>query len=205
MPSQPCSRIGFRKSRRSAPAALIFVSVFLLPASLHATIEHDTTVSGGLGYLKVTITARGADPEPLFSNLADGLTARVEYVIRALESRDGALGLVGSRLLREFRVIYTVGWDPFRDRYRLTTQDGGAYTFRDEATLWSFLFTLPDYRIPWSAFGERSTEDATFSVDTRVEYEPIVFAPGLSILSVFLRDSRHVSPWLESNVEVPTP
>jgi hypothetical protein len=176
------------------------------PAALYGTIEHEATTDRSDDYLEVTIAVRGAEPERLFANLADGLTSRIEYHIRILQTRDTLLNLLGSRLIHEFRVIYNVVWDPFRGRYRLTTQDGGEFTFRDEATLWSFLFTLPDYRIPWTAFetdaGERR---GRFVVETRAVYEPIVFASGLGILAVLLADSRQESAWRRAQLEVTLP
>lgn len=203
MPSGPCSKIVSRKSRRRFAGLLLVLSSLWLPVSISAQISHTVTTNPHPDYLEVSLNVNGAEPDRLFSNLSDGLTARVEYTIRVLEPRSAPMSIFGPRLLREFRVIYNVRRDPFRRRYTLTTHDGGLYTFRDEAALWSFLFVLPGYRIPWEAIeAESASHSGRFVIETRTTYDPIVFAPGLSILWVFLSQARHESGWTQREIEV---
>lgn len=199
---QLSSRTDSKKSRRRV-ILLLAIGLLATPAPLFGEIEHVATVRPTTGFLTVTINATGADPRILFGNLADGLTARLEFAIRVLEARGGPLAFFGNRLIDEYRVIYTMRYDPFRERFTVTTQDGGFFTFRDEGTARAFFFSLPGYRVPWSSFDTPRTQGGDdFVVETRVTYDPIVFAPGLSILSVFLPSSRHQSSWISTPVEV---
>ncbi|MFW6312953.1 MAG: hypothetical protein ACOC2N_03630 [Spirochaetota bacterium] len=96
---------------------------------------------------------------------------------------------------------YELIWDPFRERFTISTHDGAFYTFRDESAAWSFFFTLSGYRIPWAAFSG-SEESGRVRIETRTVYEPIVFVPGLGILSIFLPHSRYQSSWRTFEREV---
>ncbi|MFW5718453.1 MAG: hypothetical protein ACOCWX_03885 [Spirochaetota bacterium] len=185
-------------SRKSPRRLLLFfvIAALLAPVSATAQVDHTINVGATRDYLAVSVDVSGADAAMLFANINDGLTARLEFIIRVLEARRGLLSVFGSRMLREFRVIYETRYDPFRRRYTVTTQDGGFYTFGDRARLLDFFFTLPGYRIPWAALGlDHAAPDAELVVETRVVYEPIVFAPGLSILSGLMSDTRRQSPW----------
>ena len=202
MPSRACSTIDFRKSPRSIRVALFLLFYALTPV-LSAQITHTSTADSTPDYLEVSIAVRGADPADLFAGLDDGLTARTEYAIRVMEPRTGPMNIFGARLLREFRVSYEIRYDPFRRRYTLTTHDGGLYTFRDTDSLWSFFFSLPEYRIPWEAVEPSiRSADASLMIETRVTYSPIVFVPGLSILSILLPDSAQQSGWVRREIEV---
>lgn len=218
----PSSKIAFRKSRPDSGPSLVPLAHCLLPALLlvvalpsAAQLRHAVTASAEDEFIEISIVASGVEPQSLFATLDDGLSARLDFEIRALERRSGAPSLLGPRLIREFTVIHEVRWDPFRRRYVITTQDGASYPFRDEASLWAFLFTLPEFRIPWSGL-EYAEGDGVISragdeltvprpdalmIETRVVYHPIVFVPGLSILSVFLPDSRMATPWQVATVE----
>ena len=199
MRSHRSSRTGFRKNLHSLVVLLILVPV-LAPAEIVHTTQLDSLPS----YLEVRMSVRGVEPDELFANLADGLSARMEYSIRVLQARDQPMRLLGSRTLREFRLSYELGWDPFRRRYTISTQDGGLYTFRDEAAVRSFFFTVPGYRIPWSAIASDNPETGMrrFVIETRATYEPIVFVPGLTILSIFLPWTRQQSAWISMAIEV---
>lgn len=202
MRSPRCSRTVSRKSLRNPVLLIPFILV--VPVAVPAQIEHETQVIALRDYFEVSISVNGADPDLLFGNLAEGLTARLEYAVRVSHPRNPPLSLFGSRLLSEYRVIYHARWDPFRDRYTISTQDGGLFTFRDEAALWRFFFTLPHYRIPWQGIGAGDpATPSRYQVDTQVVYEPVVFVPGLSILSVFLPHARQSSLWERSYLEEP--
>ncbi|MFW5684784.1 MAG: hypothetical protein ACOC1I_08020 [Spirochaetota bacterium] len=203
MLSQHSSRIVSRKSPRNSVGILLLIlaSTLVAPATLSGEIAHDTTVRTRPDHLSISISVSGAEPQELLTNLHDGLTARLEYAIRFLERRMAPVSLLGPRFVREFRVIYEIRWDPFRRRYTAVSQDGAGYTFRDEAGLWSFIFWLSDFRIPWEALATDGADE--LDVETRVLYDPIVFVPGLSILSVFLATSREQSPWSAQAIEVP--
>ncbi|HKJ85382.1 MAG TPA: hypothetical protein VKA06_04865 [Spirochaetia bacterium] len=183
------SRIDFRKSLRS-----ILLVLILVPALAWAQIDHSTELQVNEDYLEVNITVDGAEPEPLFANLEDGLSASIEYMIRVVEPVRRPWQALGSRVLHEFLVKYELIWDPFRERFTISTHDGAFYTFRDEADVWAFFFRLSDFRIPWTAFSD-SGEPGRIRIETRAMYEPIVFVSGLSILSIFLPHSRYQSSW----------
>jgi len=190
------SRIDSRKSPRS-----ILLVLILVPALAWAEIDHSTELEVNEDYLAVRITVEGAEPEPLFANLEEGLSASIEYLIRVVEPVRRPWHALGSRVLHEFLVTYDLIWDPFRERFTISTHDGAFYTFRDEASVWQFFFTLSDYRIPWAAFGE-SGEPGRIRIETRAMYEPIVFVSGLSILSIFLPRARYESSWQTLEREV---
>ncbi|MFW5718326.1 MAG: hypothetical protein ACOC0E_12875 [Spirochaetota bacterium] len=184
-------------SRKSPSRHLLPVAIALL-VSLPAVaqVDHSLAIGTTADHLAVSIDVSGADASVLLANINDGLTSRVEYIIRVLEARDGLLAVLGSRMLREFRVIYETRYDPFRRRYTVTTQDGGFYTFHDSDRLLDFFFSLPGYRVPWTALEPgRVRDERDLLVETRVVYDPIVFAPGLSVLSVLMSDARRQSPW----------
>lgn len=194
------SRTASRKSPRRL-LVLVVIGVLFGPVRAVAQFDHTMTVTTATDYLAVSIDVSGADAAVLFANINDGLTSRLEYIIRVLEARDGLLSVFGSRMLRQFRVIYEARYDPFRRRYTVTTQDGGFFTFRDRDRLLDFFFSLPDYRVPWTAVGlDAAPEQRELVVEARVVYDPLVFAPGLTILSAVVPDSRRQSPWRLANV-----
>lgn len=191
---QLSSRTASRKSPRRR-LLLVVIALFVSVPAI-AQVDHSVAVGTTADYLAVSIDVSGADASVLLANINDGLTARVEYIIRLLEARDGLFAVLGSRILREFRVIYETRYDPFRRRYTVTTQDGGFYTFDDSDRLLDFFFTLPGYRVPWTALElDRVRDQRDLVVEARVVYDPIVFVPGLSVLSVLMSDARRQSPW----------
>lgn len=198
MRSLRCSRTGSRKIRRSH---LILALSLLVPTLLHAQIAHETTTVGHPDHLEVSIVVRGADPQLLYANLGDGMTARVEFTIRITEPRRSPANLFGSRLLREDRVVYNLRWNPFRERYAITTNSGDTYDVGGASALDNVFFSLSGYRIPWHAVTPEDAPVDRYQVETRVVYEPIVFVPGLTILSVFMRHARQTTPWIRTVVE----
>ena len=198
MRSLRCSRTGSRKIRRSH---LIFALSLLVPTLLHARIEHETTTVGHQDYLEVSIVVHGADSDVLYANLGDGMTARVEFTIRVTQPNRSPASFFGSRLLREDRVIYDLRWNPFRERYAITTNSGDTYDVGGAPALDSVFFTLSGYRIPWQSVLPDDAPVDGYQVETRVVYEPIVFVPGLTILSVFTRHARQTTPWIRTVVE----
>ena len=237
MLSQRSSTTDSRKSPRRRPGSLLLpafllLGSFLLPQSAPAQISHESSVRPRESYLSVSLAVGGAEPEELFANLHDGLTARLEYSMRLLALRPMPASILGPRLIREFHIAYEMRWDPFRRRYTAQTHDGAFYTFRDEASLWSFIFSLSDYRIPWEAFasagdagagddgaGDDGAGDALgavvagrtvrsqladrYQLQIRVVYQPIVIVPGLAILSVLPGRARETSGWTTHEIEVP--
>lgn len=197
-------QLSSRTASRKSPRRLVLVTLIaalLAPGAVSAQVDSTVTVGATPDFLSVSIDVTGADEEVLFANVNDGLTARLEYIIRVLEARDGLLSAFGSRMLREFRVIYETRYDPFRRRYTVTTQDGGFYTFGERERLLEFFFSLPGYRVPWSALGlDHPPSQTELVIEARAVYAPIVFAPGLSILSVLNADARRQSPWRTATV-----
>jgi hypothetical protein len=199
---QRSSKTDFRKSRRRILLILLGVASVAIPAGLTAQVSHTAVVGSDADYLTVGIDVAGADPEILFDNLGDGLSARLEFAIRVLESREGVFVIFGSRMINEFRVVYDLRYDPFRERFTVSTQDGAFFTFRDRATVWSFFFTLPGYRVPWTALDRSGASSGVdLVVETRVVYDPVVFVPGLSILSVLPASPRQQTAWLTTYPE----
>lgn len=196
MRSHRSSRIDSRKSPRS-----ILLVLILVPALAWAEIDHSTELQVNEDYLEVNITVDGAERGPLFANLEDGLSASIEYRIRLVEPVRRPWHALGSRVLHEFLVTYELIWDPFRERFTISTHDGGFYTFRDEAAVWSFFFALSDYRIPWAAFAGGGKPEQ-IRIETRTVYEPIVFVSGLRILSIFMPHARYQSSWQTFEREV---
>jgi hypothetical protein len=200
MPSQVCSRIGFRRS----PHSCLAVALLLLVCGVaYGRIEHKAVVTSHPDYLEVNVFVSGADPELLFRNLDEGMTARLEYEVRISEPRSSPMRVLGPRMLRELRIVYDLRWDPYRRRFTISTNDGGTYTFSDRTALWQFFFELPGFRVPWKSLDlDNPSSSGRWLVETRVIYEPIVFVPGLGILSLLLPYARQSSTWWTDSVEV---
>ena len=201
MPSPVCSRTGFRKSPRSC---LLLSLILLVCGTAFGKIEHRAEITAHPEYMEISVFVNGADPQVLFQNLDEGMTARLEYEVRVSQPRSLPLRILGSRVLQQYRVVYDLRWDPFRRRFTITTQDGGAFTFTHTTALWQFFFELPGFRVPWRNLGlEHHASNGRYLVETRVTYEPIVFVPGLSILSLLLPRARQSSTWWSDAVEAP--
>lgn len=168
---------------------MVCLFLLALPFSLLA-VEHTTTIESHDDFLEVSITVVGADLSRFFDNLMDGMRARVEFDIRVSEPRNRLGRLFGDKFVRQFQPSYEAKWDPYDSRYIVTSHDGGRYRFSDEAALWQFFFTLPEYRIPWSALPQ--TE---IVIETYVTYTPIVFVSPFAILSLLRSDDTESSEW----------
>ncbi|MBU8913946.1 MAG: hypothetical protein KOO61_07985 [Spirochaetales bacterium] len=170
-----------------------FSGVFLLLAAstLPAQLQHQAIIQPTSDYLSVSMTVAGAEVEALFETLHEGMRVRVEYRIRISYPRDRPLRLLGDRLLREFRPSVEARWDPFLAAYVMVEDDGTTFSYADEATFYADLFSLANYRIPWSAI----RREPGLVVEASAEYTPIVFVPGLSILSLFAANRSDSSPW----------
>jgi hypothetical protein len=188
MPWHGSSRTVSRKNL--ARAAL--VALLLVPAvTAVADLQHETAVTPSGELIVVSIRVAGADVDELFSGLRDGMRARVEYRIRVAAPRSRPFRLLGDRLLREFRPAVEVRWDPFLASFVLESSDGETVEITEESELYARLFALDSYRIPLSALAPADQ----VVVETRVAYTPVVFAPGLSILSLFPRNRTLLTPW----------
>ncbi len=189
-----CSRTGSRKS----PANGISGVLLLLAAStLPAQLQHQTVIQTTSDYLTIEMTVAGADVEALFETLHGGMRVRVEYRLRISYPRDRPFRMLGDRLLREFRPSVEARWDPFLAAYVMVTSDGTKFAYAEEAAFYSDLFSLSDYRIPWTAV----LRAPGLVVETSAEYTPIVFVPGLSILSLFTANRSESSPWSRQIVD----
>ena len=89
-----------------------------------SAIEHSTTIEHHAAFLEITVTAAGADLTELFENLADGMSARVQFDIRVSEPRSRFGRLFGDRFVRQFQPGYQVRWDPYDGRYVVLSHDG---------------------------------------------------------------------------------
>lgn len=181
-----------RTDSRKNPARGISVLALLLTASvLPAQLQHETTIDADAESLGVTMMVAGADLDALFTTLEEGMRARVEFRVRISVPRGRPLRILGDQLVREFRPAVEARYDPFLSAYVLVSDDGSTAVYHDEAAFYADLFSLRNYRIPWSAFrGNRR-----IIVETSAEYTPIVFVPGLSILSLFTANRSEVSAW----------
>lgn len=185
---QRCLRTDSRKSlAKVVSCALLLLTAFRLPAQL----QHATVIRPAPEYLSIGIDVAGADVDSLFETLQGGMRARVEYRIRISYPRERPFRVLGNRLLREFRPSVEASWDPFLEAYLMVADDDSTTVYRDEAAFYTDLFTLTDYRIPWSVI----YRDPGLVVETSAEYTPIVFVPGLSILSLFTANRSDSSPW----------
>ena len=183
-----CSKTDSRKNLAKVASGVL---LFLVAAVLPAQLQHETLVEQSADYLSLQMTVAGADVESLFTTLRDGMRVRVEFRIRFSYPRQRPFRLLGDQLLREFNPSVEARWDPFLESYYLVTDDQTTTTYRDEAAFYADLFTLRDYRIPWSAV----RLEPGLVVETSAEYTPIVFVPGLSILSLFTANRSDSSPW----------
>lgn len=185
---QHCLRTG---SRRNLVRPSSFLLLMLVAGSLSAQIQHSTQVRITDDYLELNIRVAGAEIDELFATLKEGMTARLEYRIRVSYPRSRPFRFLGNRLIREFRPAFEASWDPFVSAYVLVGHDGNSDSYEDEAALYARMFSLDAYRIPWSAI--RSGRDLVLEISA--EYTPIVFVPGLSILSLFTANRSEQSPW----------
>lgn len=176
-------RIDSRKSRRSL--AILFL---LSSATLSAQIAHTTSLLARESHLEVSMLASAVDPDAFLGNIEEGFTSRLEFTMRFSPATTGILG-IGANAYPQYTVTHDAWWDPFRDRYIIESNDGATYTFSDASALWEFFFSLPGLRVPWNAI------DGEVVIDSRVAFYPVVFAPGLRILAVLLRDSRQTTAW----------
>jgi len=183
-----CSRTD---SRKNLVKGISGVLLLLAASTLPAQLQHQIIAQPGSDYLSVEMTVAGADIEALFATLHEGMRVRVEYRIRISYPRDRPFRMLGARLLREFRPSVEGRWDPFLVAYVMVEDDGTEFIYADEATFYSDLFTLTDYRIPWSAI----QREPGLVVEASAEYTPIVFVPGLTILSLFTANRSESSPW----------
>jgi hypothetical protein len=183
-----CSRTDFRKSLAKV---LCGVVLLVVATTLPAQLQHETDVEPTPEFLSVRMTVAGADVESLFETLRDGMRVRVEYRVRLSYPRNRPFRLLGDRLVREFRPSIEARWDPFLEAYVMVADDETTSVYEDEAAFYSDLFTLADYRIPWTAVHR----EPGLVVETSAEYTPIVFVPGLSILSLFTANRSESSPW----------
>ena len=196
MPWRLCSRIAFRRNLRRHLLLLVIAGVSqpLFGQLLHAAICHAEQ-----SYLEVTLLADGADMGTLKQNLDGGMTARVEFAIRISRPRHGIWTVFGDRGLREYVTGSEIHWDVFTERYVIESDDGGRFSFREVSEATQFLFSLRQYRIPWTGMADRrGTIAEELVVDTQVRYSPIVYVPALAILSFFSSEERLVSPWVRT-------
>ena len=183
-----CSRTD---SRKSLVKGISGVLLLLVASTLPAQLQHQAIVRPTPDYLSIDMTVAGAEVEVLFETLHAGMRVRVEYRIRISYPRDRPFRMLGDRLLREFRPSVEARWDPFLAAYVMVEDDGTAFAYADEAAFYADLFSLVNYRIPWSAVRRESG----LVVEACAEYTPIVFVPGLSILSLFTANRSDSSPW----------
>ena len=183
-----CSRTD---SRKNLVKGISGVLLLLAASTLPAQLQHHAVIQPTADYLSIGMTVAGADVVALFETLHEGMRVRVEYRIRISYPRNRPIRMLGDRLLREFRPSVEARWDPFLAAYVMTDDNGTTFTYDDAAAFYSDLFALSDYRIPWSAI----LREPGLVVEASAEYTPIVFVPGLSILSLFTANRSDSSPW----------
>jgi hypothetical protein len=177
----------------------LFLVIAGVTQPLFGQLLHTAVCHAEQNYLEVTLLADGADTEALQENLDGGMTARVEFAIRISRPRHGVWTVFGDRGLREYVTGSEIHWDVFTERYVIEADDGGRFSFRDMGEATQFLFSLRQYRIPWTGMVDRrGTIADEFVVDTQVRYSPIVYVPALAILSFFNSGERLISPWLRT-------
>lgn len=194
MPWPGCLRTGSRKS----PARTLIAALLFLPATTAgAQLHHQAAVVPTESHLDISITATGADIDSLFDTLREGMRARIEYRIRVTAPRARPFRWLGDRLVEELRPTFDVRWDPYLSRYEVEDGSGELRAYEDEAALYAEFFSLSHYRVPWEAVAGESL----VIVETSARYTPIVFVPGLSILSIFTQNRSANSPWARHVVD----
>lgn len=193
------SRIGSRKSPRSV---LVLILVAGIAAALPARISHSVSTESHPAHLSITIGTSGIEPVEFLMNIESGYRSQIEFTMNFTPERRPILRQTA---LPQFEISYEGWFDPFLERYVITTNEGATYTFREASDFWSFFFELPDFRVPWSALegGASNGGDGTLVLETRVTYRPIVFAPGLRILAILLPEARQRSEWTRAPLAGP--
>jgi len=163
----------------------------LLAPRVPAQFSHSTTLTPTPGYLSLHIVSSGAEVDDLFETLHEGMRVRLEYRIRVSVRREGPFRFLGDRLLREFDPAVEAQWDPFRGQYLILPDDGEIHGYSDEAEFYAALFELNDYRIPWDVL----RQDVALVIETTTEFTPVVFVPGLTILTLFSSNRSESSGW----------
>ena len=191
MPSRRCSRIDFRKSRRSISFFLMIVAA-VQPIVAQVTHEEQVLLIGPSA--EISIEVEGYDRGAFFANLYEGMTARIEYQIRVSVPREEPFHLLGPRLLHEVSLSRSVYFDRFSELFQLSGTGRVVRPVESEEELLARFFSLVSYaieieRLRASGFPETDT----YVVETQVIYNPILFVPALRILSVFLSDDEIVT------------
>ncbi|MFP4375625.1 MAG: hypothetical protein ACLFP4_01165 [Spirochaetales bacterium] len=192
MRSRRCSRTDFRKSLRSVGLVAMLVAAAY---PLAAQLSHEEQVFATRDVVSVSIDVSGYNRSEFFTNLYDGMTARIEYRIRFSVPREQPFQVLGPRLLHEVTFHRSVYFDRFSGLFHITRDDDLARQVQTEGELLEDFFVLDSREIELESIPVGDLlESESFLVETRVVYNPILFVPALRILSVFLADDEIVSP-----------
>jgi hypothetical protein len=185
-----CLRTILRKSRRRRGSAVITVLLILTIGAVCAEdLTHTARFAASSRFLSIDFQAQGDVRERIMDAIVNGMRSELLFSIRAYVARRGAAALFGDQLVLELSPSHTGWYDPFRQRYIVSTNEGLEYTFEEAEQFLEFFMLLQEYRLPWSML----PDEGPVYIEIAAVLRPVKLVPALAVLGLLAQDDRMVS------------
>lgn len=189
----PCySRTSLRK-----PSAIVLLVFLLAPAATYAlTTDQYFRISGGR--LQASIAVSEPPSERVIGSLRDGLESEVQYNVRVYERTAGVLGLLGDKLVGEYKETYRARWDEFSGDFILTADSRPTRRTISARAFLTELFSLSNVDT-----GIRIAAGTRYYVLSDVQIQIVRLVPPLTMIAPFLTKRQINTQWVKTEISAP--
>jgi len=129
--------------------------------------------------------------------IRSGLKSELFFEFRLYKKQHGIISLLGDRLVREEKVLYTGYYNMYDKYYILKRNNSSEVVFKDSDDFLRNFFSLKGYNLEYSFL---STADEYYLL-CRVKYIPVKLVSPLNIVNFFTNSENITTKWEKITVE----
>ena len=174
----------------------MFLILFINPLILYSQ-QLNTSASVKEEKVIVDVCLDLEDYSNTLKTIRSGLKSEILFEFRLYKKQNGIISLLGDRLVREEKTIYT-GYYNMYDRYFILKRNNGRETvFKNSNEFLENFFSLKDYTLKYPFFSNANE----YYLMCRVKYIPVKLVPPLNIVNFFTKSENVTTKWQRITVE----
>ena len=187
-PWRPSVLFLIENSRRNETKQLFLGISFLLLGGLLYPLETDIKVTESENGTLVSLFLIDSPEHLVMDSLYKGTRSEIQFQIRFYRIKKGISGIFMDTLLEEIILIQEARMEEYNDQF-IIAQAGETRAYTREEDLLDSFMKLTDFPVPAEYLGE------DIYILARIKLCTIKLLPPLTILNLFLPETRITTPW----------
>lgn len=179
-----------RNKTRGAAAFSLFLILFINPRILFSQ-QLNTSAIIKEGKVTVKVRLDLEDYSNTLKTMQSGLKAEMLFEFRLYKKQYGIISLLGDRLVREEKTVYTGYYNMYDKYFILKENKGREIIFKDSNDFLENFFSLKDYVLKYP---DRSNVNEYYLM-YRIKYIPVKLVPPLNIVNIFTNSDNISTKW----------